>query len=66
MKDRVTLMLCTNANGDKLPILVIGKAKNPRALVGKTLKSVTYTHQTKAWMTSTIATLWFRTIFGTV
>ena len=58
-KDRLTILACANATGDhnyKLRLIMIGKAKNPRAL--KTLSHsafpLKYTNQKSAWMTSEI------------
>jgi hypothetical protein len=45
-KDRLTTMVCANMSGsDKLPILVIGKSKNPRCF--KNVKS----YQQNSWLT---------------
>ncbi|GFX79663.1 hypothetical protein TNCV_2745821 [Trichonephila clavipes] len=39
-KDRVTLLLCSNASGDRmLKPLLINKSRRPRALKGKDLKT---------------------------
>lgn len=61
-KDRVTLMLCTNAAGEKAPILMIGKSARPRSL--KNVKTpVVYDANKKGWMTVALATKWFKDIF---
>uniref|UniRef100_H2ZYE0 HTH CENPB-type domain-containing protein n=1 Tax=Latimeria chalumnae TaxID=7897 RepID=H2ZYE0_LATCH len=50
---RVTVLITANMEGsDKRDLLVIGKSQNPRCLKGVRLKSVTYTANEKAWMTS--------------
>ena len=62
LKDRVTLMLCTNAAGEKAPIMMIGKSANPRAL--KNVRtSVRYEANKKGWMTTVLATKWFKDVF---
>lgn len=65
-KDRVTIMLCANANGSlKLPLVLIGKYKNPRALknIERHTLPVYYTHQSNAWMNTQIFELWFKEQF---
>lgn len=57
-KERVTFMLCTNADGsEKLKPLLIGKAENPRAFKNKKKKSlpVHYYWNAKAWMTRKVS-----------
>nr|XP_011313436.1 PREDICTED: jerky protein homolog-like [Fopius arisanus] len=66
-KERLTIMACTNADASLiLPLVVIGKSKNPRALKNISHDSlpVIYTHQTSAWMNSTIFEAWFRNKFA--
>ena len=55
-KDRISVGLCANADGtDKLPPVVICKAKKPRCFNGFTPSTfVDYYWNKKAWMTSTI------------
>jgi hypothetical protein len=60
-KDRLTLLLCCNYDGtDNLPLLVIGKSKEPRDL--KNFNFVTneikYVNQAHAWMTKEIFKNW--------
>ncbi|GFU78965.1 tigger transposable element-derived protein 1 [Trichonephila clavipes] len=65
-KDRVTLLLCINASGDRmLKPLLINKSLRPRALKGKDLKqlSVHWMANPKAWMTTAIFTKWFNNCF---
>ena len=40
--------------GEKLPLLVIGKAKNPRCLEHLKILPLDYDFNRKAWMTSAI------------
>jgi hypothetical protein len=56
-KERVTALLCCNADGtDKRRPLIIGKSENPRPLAKKNRANLpcVYAHQRKAWMDSTI------------
>ncbi|GFT61654.1 tigger transposable element-derived protein 1 [Trichonephila clavipes] len=65
-KDRVTLLLCSDASGDRmLKPLLINKSLRPRALKGKDLKqlSVHWMANLKAWMTTAIFTEWFNNCF---
>ncbi|GFU87891.1 tigger transposable element-derived protein 1 [Trichonephila clavipes] len=65
-KDRVTLLLCSNASGDlMLKPLLINKSLRPRALKGKDLKQlpVHWMANPKAWMTTAIFTEWFNNCF---
>ncbi|GFW65928.1 tigger transposable element-derived protein 1 [Trichonephila clavipes] len=65
-KDRVTLLLCSNASADRmLKPLLINKSLRPRTLKGKDLKQlpVHWMANTKAWMTAAIFTEWFNNCF---
>lgn len=54
-KERVTVMVGANADGtEKLPLLVIGKAKNPRCFKGVKNLPVWYSSNTKAWITQSL------------
>ena len=62
-KDRLTALVCFNAEGDKLPLLLIGTAENPRSFVvrGKKIKlPVTYRASRKAWMTRDLFLSWLK------
>lgn len=62
-KDRVTFMPCSNASGThRMNMLVIGKAKNPRAFKNVQLP-VDYKNQTKGWMTKSVFGEWFEELF---
>ncbi|GFX21658.1 tigger transposable element-derived protein 1 [Trichonephila clavipes] len=64
--DRVTLLLCSNASGDRmLKPLLINKSLRPRALKGKDLKQlpVHWMANPKSWMTTAIFTEWFNNCF---
>ncbi|XP_031348006.1 jerky protein homolog-like [Photinus pyralis] len=62
-KERVTFLACCNANGShKLKMLVIGKAKNPRAFKNADIP-VEYKSSANAWMTTKIFIEWFHQSF---
>ena len=61
-KDRVTISACANASGDmKLPLVLIGKSKNPRCFkhITRDQLPVTYYNQSNAWMNTEIFSEWF-------
>ncbi|GBP93350.1 Jerky protein homolog-like [Eumeta japonica] len=61
-KERVTVLNCANSTGNhKLPLLLIGKSRNPRAFKKKT--SLFYKSQPKAWMTAALFTEWYDEVF---
>ena len=65
-KDRVTLLSCANATGmNKLPLLFIGKSKNPRCFknINKSALPVHYYNQKSAWMDSRFFLDWFHNEF---
>lgn len=67
-KERVTVLACSNALGNhQLPLVVIGKSKNPRAFKNirkqKLVLPVYYTNQKSAWMDSKNFETWFREEF---
>ena len=65
-KDRLTLLLCSNASGDRvLKPLLINRALIPRAMKGKNLKQlpVHWMANKKAWMTADLFTEWFKKCF---
>uniref|UniRef100_A0A1E1X330 Putative tigger transposable element n=1 Tax=Amblyomma aureolatum TaxID=187763 RepID=A0A1E1X330_9ACAR len=60
-KERVTVLLASNMSGtERLPLLVIGKAKNPRCFKNIPRLPVEYRANRKAWMTSDIFQAWLR------
>ncbi|KIJ47021.1 hypothetical protein M422DRAFT_164430, partial [Sphaerobolus stellatus SS14] len=62
-KFRITLGVGCNATGtEKLPLLFIGKSKQPRCFKGKTPRSLRldYYNNTKAWMTMDIFERWIK------
>ncbi|GFT95467.1 tigger transposable element-derived protein 1 [Trichonephila clavipes] len=65
-KDRVTLLLCSNASGDRmLKPLLINKSLRPRAIKHKDLKQppVHWMANPKFWMTTALFTEWFNNCF---
>ena len=65
-KDRITVNACANVTGDiKLPLLFIGKAKNPRCFKGinQSTLPVIYRNQRNAWMDTEIFSWWFHKQF---
>lgn len=65
-KERITAMPCSNADGSlKLPLLVIGKSAQPRAIknIPKKNLPVIYKNQKNAWMNTTIFKAWFEENF---
>lgn len=58
-KDRLTAAVCANMSGtEKLPLLVIGKSKNPRCFKNVKSLPVDYKANSKAWMTGEMFTDW--------
>lgn len=65
-KDRVSLLLCSNASGDFITKpLVIHRALNPRAFKGmdKTKLPVYWRANKRAWMTAVLFKDWFYNLF---
>ncbi|XP_048839235.1 tigger transposable element-derived protein 1-like [Brienomyrus brachyistius] len=64
-KDRVTLIMCSNAAGHLLKPGLIYKSANPRALKNKNKNAlpVYWMHNPKAWITKVIASDWFHQCF---
>lgn len=64
-KERVTLVLCTNATGaHKLPVSMIGTAAVPLCFRGQgNACPLPYFKQKNAWMDHHVYTRWFNTVF---
>ncbi|XP_067118910.1 tigger transposable element-derived protein 1-like [Centruroides vittatus] len=65
-KDRVTLLLCSNASGARmLKPLMINKLLHPRALKGKNVAElpVHFMANKKAWVTAPVFITWFNDCF---
>ena len=62
-KERVSLVVCTNATGThKIPCTLIGKPKVPACIKNREWP-VTYISQNKAWMDVTTCWKWFEEVF---
>ena len=60
-KERVTAMVCANMDGtEKMPLLVIGKFKNPRCFKRIRKLPVDYEANKRAWMTRELFIKWVR------
>ena len=60
-KDRITVLVGASAIGEKLPLLVIGKSKQPRCFRNANIP-LKYTSNKKAWMTAEIFTSYIREV----
>lgn len=63
-KNRITVMVCTSAAGDKVHLAVIGKAKRPTCwdLCGNK-PPIAYNNQDNAWFDRTITVWWILKVF---
>ncbi|XP_008570816.1 PREDICTED: tigger transposable element-derived protein 4 [Galeopterus variegatus] len=60
-KDRITLVVGTNMDGsEKLPLLIIGKNRNPHCFKGIKSLPVYYEANRMAWMTSDVFEQWMQ------
>ncbi|XP_004708821.1 tigger transposable element-derived protein 4 [Echinops telfairi] len=60
-KDRVTLVVGANVDGsEKLPLLIIGKRRNPQCFTGIKSLPVHYEANRMAWMTADVFEQWMR------
>lgn len=58
-KERITLLVGANMDGtEKLPLLMIGKAANPRCFKNVKSKPVEYVNSSRAWMTGSLFENW--------
>lgn len=63
-KARITAMVCANSTGDhRLPLLIIGKAKQPRCFRGISKLPVVYKNQKNSWMETEIFHDWYENVF---
>lgn len=59
-KERITIMPCINATGNhKLPLMIIGKSKNPRCFKNEIFSNVYYKSSKNAWQTTILFQEWF-------
>ncbi|XP_033730203.1 tigger transposable element-derived protein 4-like [Pecten maximus] len=63
-KERITVALCSSLKGEKLPALVIGKAKQPRCFnkIKPETLPVIYRNNRKAWMNSSLFDGWLNQV----
>ena len=61
-KIRITVLAAANAVGNKLPLFVIGKAKNPRCFKNIKKLPCRYRSQRKSWMDSVLFEEWVRDV----
>ncbi|VVC25162.1 DNA binding HTH domain, Psq-type,Homeobox domain-like,HTH CenpB-type DNA-binding domain,DDE superfamily [Cinara cedri] len=62
-KDRITVMVCANAAGThKIPLLLIGKTKNPRCFQNVKIPLM-YKSQPNSWMNADLFVEWFKHTF---
>ena len=64
-KDRITIMVCVSASGEKVPLFVVGKPKEPtcfRLLEGKSAP-LPYCGQAKAWFDKRVSLHWIHKVF---
>jgi len=61
-KERLTVLLCSNMEGDKVKPLVIGKSKKPRCFAGAHVDKlpIEWVSNKKAWMTLDIMSTWLQ------
>ncbi|MGH7955140.1 MAG: hypothetical protein ACREOZ_04185 [Gloeomargaritales cyanobacterium] len=65
-KDRVTLMICTSADGEKAPLFMVGKSANPtcfKYLSRDGRPPMAYTHQSNAWFDRAVTIEWINRVF---
>ena len=63
-KERITLLLCCSATGEKLEPLIIGKSANPRCFRGINVRTlnIRYESNRRAWMTRDIFVAWLKSL----
>ena len=59
-KIRLTGMAMGNAKGERLPMLIIGKSRNPRCFKGVKRVPCRYRAQQKSWMSSELFEEWVK------
>ena len=64
IKERITLMVCSNADGShKIPMFIIGKSKIPRGFKNAKHLPFTYVTQKNAWMNNVLFIQWYTEVF---
>ncbi|XP_025017585.1 tigger transposable element-derived protein 4-like [Tetranychus urticae] len=66
--ERISILFCVNRNGDKLPPLVINKAKKPQCFYANCLDNlfIQFSHQTNAWMNKELFVEWLTTFHNSL
>jgi hypothetical protein len=59
-KERISILFAANMDGDKLPLLAIGKFEKPRCFKNVKTLPTEYKFNKKAWMTGSIFEQWVR------
>ena len=59
-KDRVTLLVTCNMNGDKEKLLLVGKFRSPRCFNNVSSLPILYNFSKNAWMTRSIFEDWLK------
>ncbi|XP_023224155.1 jerky protein homolog-like [Centruroides sculpturatus] len=63
-KSCITVMVCGNITGThRLPLLIVGKSKNPRCFKGIKKLPVIYKNQKNSWMDASIFIEWYDNVF---
>lgn len=63
-KNRLTLMVCTSAKGDKVPLALIGHAKTPNCFRLRKKVPLPYFNQCNAWFDRQVMSWWLKTVFS--
>ena len=63
-KERIMLLLCCSATGEKLEPLIIGKSANPRCFRGINVRTlnIRYESNRRAWLTRDIFVAWLKSL----
>jgi hypothetical protein len=64
-KDRIALMICTSASGEKVPLAIVGKAKKPECfrLCENGIPPIAHVDQSNAWFDRKITVWWINHVF---
>ena len=64
-KNRITLIVCTSATGDKFPLAIIGTAAKPSCwCLCDNKPPLPYTSQKNAWFNKEVTSWWLKTVFS--
>ena len=64
-KTRVTIMVCTSALGEKVPLSIVGKSKRPEcfSLCVNNTPPMAYNNQSNAWFDKDVTIWWLNDVF---